>query len=151
MPYCVTMVQEAEGKSWPKDCSDACSMTDQVQRCPVIVRFVQLICVCWYKLWTYHPIDEYNDYKPTKCISCDQYFQRAKFTFSELQLCLSFQHDLFSSSSDCLCTVLFSTSEYSIMIFQMKLLSFILNCTSRVQNPCSSKPSIPHTLFEFEA
>ena len=72
----------------------------------VIVRFVQLICVCWYKLWTYHPIDEYNDYKPTKCISCDQYFQRAKFTFSELQLCLSCQHVLFSSSLDCLCTVL---------------------------------------------
>ena len=28
-------------------------MTDQVQRCLVIFRFVQLNCVC-YKLWTYH-------------------------------------------------------------------------------------------------
>ena len=38
---------------------------------------------------------------PTKCISCDQYFLRAKFTFNEPQLCMSCQHVLFSSSLDC--------------------------------------------------
>ena len=46
--------QRQRGESWPKDCWDSCSMTDQVQRFPVIVRFVQLNCVCCYILWTYH-------------------------------------------------------------------------------------------------
>ena len=72
LSYCETMVPNTDGGTLDQDCSGACSMIDQGQSWGTLISlpeitnmlfksqrfsviffsFVQLICVCWYKIWS---------------------------------------------------------------------------------------------------